>query len=190
LLWRTRGEFAAPGADRWLFANFLIGFGAWHVVDGVFSHWLLGIHRIRMDAGSPLLWDLVFFVPGFLLVVAGWLLRRRAGTGGSGGVHRRAAAPTLLAMGTLAAGSLAALPASGGSAVTVVFGPGMRGAEVFGAVAAVDGRVVAGDADSGLWIIDLPPARSALQLYRHGALVVGGAVLPAGCFSPAALGRG
>jgi uncharacterized membrane protein len=190
LLWRTRVVFAAPGADRWLFANFLIGFGAWHVVDGLLSHWLLGIHRIRMNAGSPLLWDLVFFVPGVVLVVAGWLMRRRAGTGGSGGVRRRAAAPTLLAVGTLAAGSLAALPLPGGSAVTVVFGPGTRGAEVFRAVAAVDGRVIAGDADSGLWIIDLPPASSPLRLYRHGALVVGGVVLPAGCFSPAALGRG
>jgi hypothetical protein len=93
-------------------------------------------------------------------------------------------------VGTLAAGSLAALPASGGSAVTVVFGSGTHGAEVFTAVAAVEGRVVAGDADSGLWIIDLPPASSPLRLYRHGALVVGGVLLPAGCFSPAALGRG
>jgi hypothetical protein len=133
----------------------------------------------------------VFFLPGVALVAAGWLMRRRAGTGGSGGVRRRAAAPMLLAAGTLAAGSLAALPTSGGSAaVTVVFGPGTRDVEVFTAVAAVEGRVVAGDAGSGLWIVDLPPASSRLRLYRHGALVVGGVLLPAGCFSPAAWGRG
>jgi uncharacterized membrane protein len=190
LLWRSRQEFGAPGADRWLLACFLVGFGAWHVVDGVLSHWTLGLHRIRMDSGKPLLWDLVFFVPGVVLVVAGWLMRRRAGAGGGSGGVRRAAAPTLLAMGTLAAGLLAALPASGSSAVTVVFGPGTPGAEVFTAVAAVDGRIIAGDADSGLWIVDLAPATSPLRLYRHGALVVGGGVLPAGCFSPAALGRG
>jgi uncharacterized membrane protein len=190
LLWRSRREFGAPGADRWLFACFLVGFGAWHVVDGLLSHWILGIHRIRMDAGAPLLWDLVFFVPGLVLVAAGWLMRRRAGAGGGSGGVRRAAAPMLLAMGTVAAGSLAALPAPRSSAVTVVFGPGTRGADVFTAVASVDGRVVAGDAGSGLWVLDLPPASSRLPLYRHGALVVGGALLPAGCFSPAALGRG
>ena len=98
--------------------------------------------------------------------------------------------PTLLALGTAAAGSPAALPASGSSAVAVVFGPGTPGGLVFKAVAAVDGRVVAGDAVNGLWIVDLPRGGSALRFYRHGALVVGGVSLPAGCFSPAALGRG
>jgi uncharacterized membrane protein len=189
LLWRTRAVFAAPGADRWLFANFLIGFGAWHVVDGLLSHWILGIHRIRMDAGNPFVWDLAFFVPGVVLVVAGWLMRPRAGAGGGSGGVRRAAMPTLLALGTAAAGLPAALP-SGSSAVAVVFGPGTPGGLVFKAVAAVDGRVVAGDADNGLWIVDLPRGGSALRFYRHGALVVGGVSLPAGCFSLAALGRG
>ena len=59
LLWRSRAEFGRAGADRLLFSNALIGFGAWHVVDAVASHWLLGIHRIRMDSDVPLVWDLI-----------------------------------------------------------------------------------------------------------------------------------
>ncbi|CAO3443196.1 hypothetical protein [Azospirillum argentinense] len=59
LLWRSRRRFVEPGADRLLFANALIGFGVWHILDGVLSHWILGLHRIRMDSANPLLWDLL-----------------------------------------------------------------------------------------------------------------------------------
>ncbi len=59
-LWRARAGLAAPVAARRVAAWGLIGFGAWHLVDAVGSHWLLGIHRIRMDAASPLAWDLAW----------------------------------------------------------------------------------------------------------------------------------
>ena len=48
-LWRARhdsnegGGGSLPGAA-------LIGFGLWHVVDAVASHWVLRIHRIRWTA--------------------------------------------------------------------------------------------------------------------------------------------
>lgn len=53
LLWRARREWASKDADRRLFANALIGFGGWHILDSVLSHWILGIHRIRMDVDKP-----------------------------------------------------------------------------------------------------------------------------------------
>ena len=53
-LWRARGPDRARRVTAWG----LIGFGAWHVVDALGSHWLLGIHRIRIDTASPLAWDL------------------------------------------------------------------------------------------------------------------------------------
>ena len=53
-LWRTRKEFPALGADRRLFANALAGFGVWHIIDSFLSHWVLGIHRIRMDVDNSL----------------------------------------------------------------------------------------------------------------------------------------
>src|SRR4028118_2205798 len=56
-LWRH----GLPGGRRFLGA-LLIGFGLWHVVDGVVFHWLLEVHHIRVDTAQPLLWD------------AGWLV--------------------------------------------------------------------------------------------------------------------
>ena len=79
-LWRARGALGAPGAGRALAAWGLIGFGAWHLVDAVGSHWLLGIHRIRMDAASPLAWDLAWAAAfGAAPLALGLWLRGRGG---------------------------------------------------------------------------------------------------------------
>ena len=108
LLWRTRREFAAAGADRLLLANALIGFGVWHILDGILSHWILGIHRIRVDVENKLFWDLLwFFVFGVAFVAAGWWMRRSRGPGASGGMRRRMA-PAALVLAVLVAGPLAA----------------------------------------------------------------------------------
>ncbi|CAA7624006.1 DUF2243 domain-containing protein [Magnetospirillum sp. UT-4] len=76
LLWLARDEFAQAG--RGVFALLLMGFGGWHGLDAVVSHWLLGIHRIRMDTEVPLAYDLAWVaVFGLLPFLAGaWLLRR------------------------------------------------------------------------------------------------------------------
>lgn len=189
LLWRARHQFARVGADRLLFAVFLVGFGAWHVADGILFHWILGIHRIRMAADALLAWDLLFFVPGVLLVVAGWLLRATIGPGSDagpdrpGGGGRRAVAPVLLSAAVLAAGPVAALPPSGTTSVVALFGPGTAPADVFAAVAAIDGRAVWSDRTGALWVIDVEGSGRSWRLYRHGALLVGGGILPAGCLS-------
>lgn len=59
-LWRARGIAEEP-SGRHLSGALLVGFGLWHIADGVLSHWLLGIHRIRLDSDNPLLWDLSWF---------------------------------------------------------------------------------------------------------------------------------
>ncbi|AIB11154.1 membrane protein [Azospirillum argentinense] len=182
LLWRSRRRFAEPGADRLLFANALIGFGVWHILDGVLSHWILGIHRIRMDSANPLLWDLLWFVVfGVAVAAAGWRLRRGGG-GGSGG---RAApvilTPVVLTLVVLIAGPVAALPPPGVTTVMVLFKPDTTALDVFAAVAAVDGRTVWQDPSGQLWAIDLGEAGSPTALYRHGALLVSNTLLPTGC---------
>lgn len=184
LLWSTRREFARAGADRWMFANILIGFGAWHIVDGVLSHWVLGIHRIRMDSPNPLLWDLIWFaVFGVAFVAAGGFLRRGAGPGDGLGGRRRLATPAALTLIVLIAGPVAALPPPNVTTAMVLFRPGISASEVFAAAAAVDGRVVWSDSSGGLWAIDLQDTAKARALYSHGALFVSNGLIPAGCFS-------
>lgn len=41
LLWRSRTDYG----DRHLLSNLATGFGLWHVVDGVLSHWIIGLHH-------------------------------------------------------------------------------------------------------------------------------------------------
>lgn len=78
-MWRTRGAADMVGA-RTVTGAWLLGFATWQAVDAVVFHWLLRIHRIRVDTDAPLLWDLgwlaVFgLIPGLL----GWMLLRSAG---------------------------------------------------------------------------------------------------------------
>jgi hypothetical protein len=105
LLWRARTPAAEPGSSGRLWGATLLGFGAWHIVDSVLSHWLVGIHRVRMDSPSPLVWDLIwFFVFGVL---------RGIGAGGGSAGGGRAAAGTL-GLSALLAGPIAALPGAFG----------------------------------------------------------------------------
>ncbi|MBD0275613.1 MAG: DUF2243 domain-containing protein, partial [Acetobacteraceae bacterium] len=82
LLWRARGGLVAASGRRLLGAT-LLGFGVWQVVDVVGFHWLVGIHRIRVDVPDPLLWDLGWLaVIGLPPLLAGLWLRRSGAAGG------------------------------------------------------------------------------------------------------------
>jgi uncharacterized membrane protein len=180
LLWRGRGALTAAGAGRQLLGCALIGFGAWHVADGVLSHWLLGIHRIRMDTDIPLFWDLLWFsVFGIAFIVAGWLLRRRGGASGTGNSGRAPAAALVLL--AIASGAVAGRPASDSPAVLVVFGPGTTPGQAMQAVTSVSGRLLWTDSSDQVWAIDLPHDAPTSELYRRGALFVSRSWLPAGC---------
>lgn len=164
-------------------ADFLIGFGAWHVADAVLFHWVLGLHRIRMDATNPLAWDLAWFlVFGVAFIVAGRLLRRTGGPNDPDGARRARAAPAVLAAAVLAAGVAAAAPL-GGSTAAVLFPSGTPARDALAAIAAVEARAVWSNEAGDLWVIDLEGGGSAWRLYRHGALLVGGGMLPAGCLA-------
>ncbi|HEX2528986.1 MAG TPA: DUF2243 domain-containing protein [Geminicoccus sp.] len=184
LLWRSRRAFAEPGSGRTLLAVALIGFGVWHVLDAVLSHWILGIHRIRMDSPVPLAWDLGWaLVFGLVPILAGILLDRRGGGGNGRGRQHRSLAPAALAAAVLVAGPVAALPPPGTDTVMVLFRPGMSGSDAFGALAAVDARPVWSDPTGQLWAVEMGVGGRASALYAHGALLVGTGLLPAGCLA-------
>jgi uncharacterized membrane protein len=177
-LWRAQRAGTVPWG-RPLFGALLVGFGIWHAVDALLSHWLLGIHRIRIDSDTPMLWDLAWLIVfGLLPLLAGWRMLRRSGPATSGPTG----AMLVLALGVGAAGAWAALPPAQQGFATVVFHPGAGPREVFAALDAVDGRLVWSDRAMGVVVVAVPDA-SRWRLYRHGALLVSGAGLPAGCFN-------
>ncbi len=181
LLWRGRAGLAFVGGRR-LMGWALVGFGVWHILDGLLSHWLLGIHRIRMDVENKLFWDLLwFFVFGVAVMVAGWLLTR-GDHGPTNGVGvRRTAVPLLLALAVGIAGAVATLPPPGVTTTLVLFRPDIAPVEALAALASVDGRTVWSDPSGQLWAIDLPDGGRTLGLYRRGALLVSNSVVPTGC---------
>ncbi len=182
-LWKRRTAMAGQGQGFALGGWALLGFGTWHVIDAVVSHWITGIHRIRMDSPQPLLWDLIWFVFFGLapMLLGWWLLRRDHKTGG--GAHAVAAS---LALAAVVAGPVAALPAANADAngqTLVMFAPGVSPGEAFHALAEAEARVVWVDASGGLWAVTLADRSAAWGLYGRGALLVSGSAVSMGCFS-------
>lgn len=180
-LWRARAAAAQAGAAHRLWGTALLGFGAWHVLDAVLSHWVTGIHRIKVDSPMPLAWDLLwFFAFGLLPAAIGWRLLRGRGPHAGGGGPAAAA----LGLSALVAGPLAAWPAaSDPTQVVVLFAPGVSSSEAFNALAAVDARVVWVDGSGGLWAVRLDDPVRAWQLYGRGAMLVSNSGFSLGCLS-------
>jgi uncharacterized membrane protein len=184
LLWTARGALPRAGARQRVIATGLIGFGIWHIADAILFHWTLRLHRIRMDADSLLLWDLLWFVP-FGLVPAAigyWLLRRPPQAGPPRGGRPAAVS---LALAALVTGPLALLPPAGlpDDRTLAVFRPGMDFPAVVAAAEAAGGRPAWSDAGGGVWLIALEPGASPGALYRHGAILVSNGPVALGCLS-------
>lgn len=184
-LYKARQDFALDRAGRYLFASTLIGFGAWNMLDGIVFHWVLQVHRIKMDAASPLLWDMAWFlVFGVLFVLLGYRMQRGAGRPGGTASGRAKVAAASLALLVGAAGWQAALaPASGSDDALVVFRPGVTSAQAFNAIGRINGKVVWTDSAGAVWAIKLDAPENARALYRDGALLVSHSAISMGCLS-------
>jgi uncharacterized membrane protein len=172
-LWRTQD---GPPASA-----LLIGFGLWHVTDAVLSHWILGIHRVRLDSSDPLYWDLLW-VAGFgvLPLAAGLSLRRRTKLSTRRGRARLVLIIVGLSTTGLASWSLRS-PASQ-PFTTVVFAPGTTAADVVGAMRSADAQLVWSNPEMSVVVANVDAARR-LGFYRRGAILVGGSGLAAGCLA-------
>jgi uncharacterized membrane protein len=188
-LWRARRGGTVIGSGG-LLSWALIGFGAWHVADAVLSHWLLGIHRIRMDSEVPLLWDLAWLVAfGLVPLAIGLWLRGRADDdhGGNGNGPSRtsrgpAHAATGLVLAVLIAGPVAALPPPDSRQVAVLVSPAQIDSLLDG-VEAIRGGITWADPGGSLWVFTLPEGADASQLYGHGALFVTRSAAALGCLA-------
>ena len=176
LLWRSRQQ-ARSDASRRLLITTLLGFGSWHVVDAVLSHWILGIHRVRMDVENPLLWDLLWLgVFGILPIGIALMIKKRDKPS-----PPETVIATLSILVPLAA-ILSALPPAGRDDVVVIFRPDITEQEALSAIMATGGRLLGTDQAGVLWSVDVSSARP-LELYRYGALFVSNSPLPLGCLS-------
>jgi len=179
LLWRSRRCWAGPGGGMSVLAFALIGFGLWHLADAVLSHWLLGLHRIRMGVSYPLAWDLGWLVLfGFAPLAAGLVARCST-------QDRKCLNSTPLAIAglALAMGGLSAFPARDDAGiVTALFPAGASAENIMEAISKVDGEMMWVDDSQRVWSIRLHDKNSRYELYAGGALLVSSTYLPAGCF--------
>jgi uncharacterized membrane protein len=177
-LWRARRlGVPATGATSIALAV-LLGFGLWNLLDVALFHWVLGIHRIRIDVPNPLLWDLAWLAIFGLVPVAIAMLRR----GRAAGPGNPTAAIMVLALATLGAGAWALREPPDQPFTAIVFAPGTTPAQVFRALDAVDARLVWTDRPMGVVVVAMNKEKR-WSFYRHGAVLVGGTGLAAGCIS-------
>lgn len=178
-LWRGR-ESADLMAGRKLLSHALIGFGIWHVLDALLSHWLLGIHRIKMNSPNPLLWDLLWFALfGIVPIIAGVLLGRSHDRRVA---HAGRTATTALTLAVIVGGPLAAWPPSSSDQVLVVVRPS-QASQLLDGLDELAGSIMWADRSAAIWVISIGEHAQARQLYRHGALVVTRSPAMLGCLA-------
>lgn len=177
-IWRRRGVIG-DDPHRRLWAPMLMGFGLWHAIDAVLSHWVLGIHRIKDDSAVPLLWDAGWLIVFGILPAAArlWL-----GMGGGGPRRSVAGVTGLLAALSAGMGLWAMQPPPGQPMTAVVFRQALPEPRLRAVVEDAGGRVLWLDADQAVAVVDLPRG-AGWGLYRHGAMLVAGTGLAAGCFA-------
>ncbi len=58
--------------------SFLMGFGAFNLVEGMVNHQLLGLHHVNetVPRDQWVYWDIGFLLWGAVMLIAGWALYR------------------------------------------------------------------------------------------------------------------
>lgn len=180
-LFRARSAVASSGPIRPRWGHFWIGFGIWHIIDALLSHWITGIHRIKMDAENPLVWDLAWFVVfGLAPLLYGWRTchHRRPPHNG----HASKTFASLFAVAVVAGGMVNLFPLRADADTTVIaLRPGASPGAMFQALADTDARVVWSDPQGLVWVMTAIPTSRKLGLFASGALYVSGSMAPAGC---------
>jgi uncharacterized membrane protein len=78
LLWRHASRRHLVWSGKLLSGTFLLGFGAFNVVEGVIDHQLLGIHHVNETVPREqwIYWDLGFLLWGAVMLLVGRVLLR------------------------------------------------------------------------------------------------------------------
>ena len=78
LLWRHAHRSHLWWSSKLLAGTFLIGFGAFNLVEGVVDHHILGLHHVNetVPRGQWIYWDVAFLLWGAAMLAGGWALYR------------------------------------------------------------------------------------------------------------------
>jgi uncharacterized membrane protein len=175
LLWRRRDSL---GDYRTVVGGALLGFGLWNLIDVGFFHWILGIHRIRIDVPDPMVYDVSWLVLlGIAPMIVAWLMLRR-GSAPGGGATGAAGALSVLA---LIAAPLAALPQPGSNIAIAFFRPGSSPAVAVNAAISAEAGILWIDPAGRMIAVSRPQPRAVNGLYRAGAVLVTRSPAIAGC---------
>lgn len=175
-LWRRRrvGE-----SSRRTFGSLCAGFGLWHVLDALISHWLLGIHRIRPESDMPLAWDLGWLAAfGLLPLIGGYIFFRGPQGPGRG---RSSSLVAYLVLITLSSAVWALQPPAGAPLTTVIFAPWMPPDIAEATLRSAGAGIVWSDPEIGISLVRMEPGQRWV-LWRQAAVFVSGAGMPEGCF--------
>lgn len=182
LLLRHRDPLARTRATA-LAGYALIGFAAWQILDVVVVHWVLGLHRVRMDAAAPWIWDLGWLIVfGVATGLWGWRLLARKGPSGpgAGSPSRGAAAGGTLGALVLAAAVLNLAPVNalddrgedGAGQVTLVTLPGQGARSAYAFAQRYGAAIVDTSNDGTVWLMNVPAGARRMPRYTDGAWVV------------------
>lgn len=76
LLWFAGNPSNLSKGIRLLVGWFLIGGGAFNLIEGIINHHLLQIHRVKPGDPNALAYDLAFLALGLILLLIGYFLKR------------------------------------------------------------------------------------------------------------------
>lgn len=78
VLWRRGRRTPLLWSARLIAGTFLIGFGAFNLVEGTVNHQILGLHHVNetVPRDQWVYWDTGFLLWGALMLIAGWVLYR------------------------------------------------------------------------------------------------------------------
>ncbi|WBX91668.1 DUF2243 domain-containing protein [Achromobacter mucicolens] len=161
---------------------FWIGFGVWHILDTVLSHWITGIHRVKMDADSPLIWDIAWVVVfGIVPLLYGWRARIHKRLPPDGQTRRKTYFG-LLAAAVMASAMANLFPFRADADTTVIaLRPGVAPTSMLQTLADTEARIVWSDPQGSVWVMSAIPEGKKFALFRSGAQYVSGTAAPAGC---------
>jgi uncharacterized membrane protein len=178
LLVAARAAGGEGGTRSEILRLVLIGFGTWHVLDAAVSHWLIGLHRIKMDSEFPLVWDIAWLAVFGLLP----LLIAFASPPKGGRSHKTAAAVMTVLISTgIAAG--AGPRFSEGGETLVVFRQDMEPQRMMQAVLEAGATLKWSDSSDTVWAITGVSLLGLTKLYAGGALLVSTTPMAGGCLA-------